>query len=82
MRVVDVRTPREWRAGHLEGSINIPVGEIPVRAHEFAGDTPVATICEGGYRSTLAASLLAHEGVPHVVNITGGMTAYRSLETA
>jgi hydroxyacylglutathione hydrolase len=81
MRIVDVRTPREWRAGHLEGSINIPVGEIPARARELAGDSAVATICEGGYRSTLAASLLAHEGVAHIVNITGGMAAYRSMET-
>ncbi|HTM24144.1 MAG TPA: rhodanese-like domain-containing protein [Vicinamibacterales bacterium] len=82
MRIVDVRTPHEWRAGHLEGSINIPVGEIPARARELAGDAAVATICEGGYRSTLAASLLAHEGVAHIVNITGGMAAYRSMETA
>jgi hydroxyacylglutathione hydrolase len=81
MRIVDVRTPREWRAGHLEGSINIPVGEIPARARELAGDAAVATICEGGYRSTLAASLLAHEGVAHIVNITGGMAAFRSVET-
>jgi hydroxyacylglutathione hydrolase len=82
MQIVDVRTPREWRAGHLEGSINIPVGEIPARARELAGGAAVATICEGGYRSTLAASLLAHEGVAHIVNITGGMAGYRSTETA
>jgi rhodanese-related sulfurtransferase len=38
----------------------------------------IATICEGGYRSTLAASLLAREGGAHVMNVIGGMTAYRA----
>ncbi len=80
MCIVDVRTPAEWRAGHVEGSINIPVGDILLRAHELVGDTPVATICEGGYRSSLAASLLLQEGVSHVVNVIGGMAAYRDLE--
>jgi hydroxyacylglutathione hydrolase len=81
LRVVDVRSPREWRAGHIDGSINIPVGEIPARARELPDDAAVATICEGGYRSSLAASLLAHEGVSRLFNVVGGMTAYRALET-
>jgi hydroxyacylglutathione hydrolase len=81
LRIVDVRTPHEFRSGHVEGSVNIPVGEIPARARELAGDGAVATICEGGYRSSLAASLLAHEGVPNPINVDGGMTAYRALET-
>ena len=37
----------------------------------------IATICEGGYRSSLAASLFAHEGFPDVANVVGGMTAFR-----
>jgi hydroxyacylglutathione hydrolase len=81
LRIVDVRSPREWRAGHIDGSINIPVGEIPARAGELPDRAPIATICEGGYRSSLAASLLAHEGVSRLFNVVGGMTAYRALET-
>ncbi len=81
IRVVDVRTPGEFRTGHIKGSLNVPVGEIPERAGELAGNDPIATICEGGYRSSLAASLLAHEGLARVSNVTGGMTAYRALET-
>jgi hydroxyacylglutathione hydrolase len=80
-RVVDVRTGREWRSGHIDGSVNIPVGEIPARVGELSGEAAVATICEGGYRSSLAASLLAHEGLPRVMNVAGGMAAYRALET-
>jgi hydroxyacylglutathione hydrolase len=79
VKVVDVRTPREWHADHIDGAVNIPVGEIPARAGELRGEAAVATICEGGYRSSLAASLLAHEGLPRVINVTGGMAAYRSL---
>jgi hydroxyacylglutathione hydrolase len=81
VQIVDVRSPREWRGGHIDGSINIPVGEIPARARELDSDGLVATICEGGYRSSLAASLLAQEGVPRLVNVVGGMAAYRALET-
>jgi hydroxyacylglutathione hydrolase len=80
VRIVDVRTAREWGDGHIDGSVNIPVGDIPVRAGELAGGPPVATICEGGYRSSLAASLLAHEGISPLTNVTGGMAAYRALE--
>jgi rhodanese-related sulfurtransferase len=38
----------------------------------------VATICEGGYRSVLAASLLARSGFAPILNVTGGMSAYRA----
>lgn len=77
LQIIDVRTSREWHSGHLPGSLNIPVGEIPRRVAEVPRERPVATICEAGYRSSLAASLLAREGVPNVINIVGGMTAYR-----
>jgi hydroxyacylglutathione hydrolase len=81
VQIVDVRSPREFDTGHIEGSVNLPVGDIAGRARTIPADGAIATICEGGYRSTLAASLLAREGVPHVVNVVGGMTAYRALET-
>ena len=79
MQLVDVRTPREYASGHLAGAINIPVGEIPSRAGEVRGDVAVATVCEGGYRSVLAASILAREGISNLANVTGGMAAYRAL---
>jgi hydroxyacylglutathione hydrolase len=76
VQIVDVRTAREWQAGHVPGSINVPVGELPRRLEELPANRRLATICEGGYRSSLAASLLAQEGFP-VVNLAGGMAAYR-----
>jgi hydroxyacylglutathione hydrolase len=78
VQVIDVRSPREWAGGHVEGSINIPVGEITARAGELRRDAPTAVMCEGGFRSAIAASLLELEGFTRVANVTGGMAAYRA----
>jgi hydroxyacylglutathione hydrolase len=77
--VLDVRTAREWSAGHLEGAVHVPVGDVAALAGAFRSREAVATICEGGQRSLLAASLLARAGLTNVVNVVGGMNAYRSL---
>jgi hydroxyacylglutathione hydrolase len=78
IRIIDVRTPHEWRQSHIEGSIHLPVGDISARAGELPHDVLLTTICEGGYRSSLAASLLARAGFPRVANVAGGMAAYRA----
>ena len=80
--VVDVRTDREWKAGHIDGALHIPLGDLSKRASEIPRDRAVATMCEGGYRSALAASLLARAGVDQVANVTGGMAAWRQLQAA
>ena len=77
--ILDVRTTHEWEAGHVEGAIHLPIGEVASHARAFASRPMVATMCEGGTRSLLAASLLARAGLSNVVNVTGGMSAYRSL---
>lgn len=77
MQLVDVRTPHEWAAGHVPGSINIPVGEIADRSRELRRDAATAVMCEGGFRSALAASLLQREGFTLIANVTGGMAAFR-----
>ena len=76
--LVDVRSRREFESGHLEGAVHIPVGEIAARAGDLPKDRPVTTICEGGFRSSLAASLLAREGFPSVSSVAGGMAEYRT----
>ncbi len=78
--VVDVRTTREWNAGHVNGAVHIPLGDLTRRASELPRDRTVATICEGGYRSSLAASVLSRAGVDKVVNVAGGMSAWRALQ--
>ena len=77
MQLVDVRSPKEYAGGHAGGAINIPVGEIAARIGELRRDAPTAVMCEGGYRSGLAASLLQQEGFGQLANVTGGMAAFR-----
>ena len=77
--VIDVRTAKEWKAGHIEGATHIPLGELATRASEIPRDRQVATMCEAGYRSALAASILARAGVDHLTNVTDGMSAWRQL---
>jgi hydroxyacylglutathione hydrolase len=78
LTVVDVRTEHEWRAGHFEGAMHVPLGELPSRTGDVPRTGTVATICEAGYRSTLAASLLSRAGVDKVLTVEGGMSAFRS----
>ncbi len=76
--LLDVRTRKEFAADHLEGAVNVPVGDLSSSwAPEHDG--PVLTMCEAGFRSSLAASLLQRKGVRDIVNVTGGMGAYRTL---
>jgi hydroxyacylglutathione hydrolase len=79
LTLLDVRTHQEWLGGHIDEAVNLPVGQLPRRADELRGPDVVATVCETGYRSSLAASLLARAGV-HVVNVSDGTAAYRMLE--
>ena len=76
--ILDVRTRREWESGHIEGAINIPLGELPDRTRELSGERTIITVCESGYRSSLAASVLQRAGV-NVVNVSDGTAAYRRL---
>ncbi|HEY3864441.1 MAG TPA: MBL fold metallo-hydrolase [Verrucomicrobiae bacterium] len=74
--VLDVRTAGEWQNGHIEGARHIPLPALPRRMAEVPRDRSVAVICAGGYRSSIAASLLARAGWRRVANVMGGMSAY------
>ncbi|HEU4934911.1 MAG TPA: MBL fold metallo-hydrolase [Vicinamibacterales bacterium] len=77
LTLIDVRSEREWNAGHATGAIHVPLGDVTARSAEFDKGSAIATICEGGYRSMLAASILMRAGFPNVLNVAGGMAAYR-----
>ena len=75
--VVDVREPFEWDEGHIEGAQHLPLGEIVRRRAELPAGRPIAVVCAGGLRSSLAISALAREGVPAAwFNVAGGMAAW------
>ena len=60
--VLDVRMPQEWRQKHIDGSLNIPLNHLPDRIGELPRDRTVLVLCAGGYRSSIAGSLLQREG--------------------
>jgi glyoxylase-like metal-dependent hydrolase (beta-lactamase superfamily II)/rhodanese-related sulfurtransferase len=80
MRVLDVRRPPEWQAGHIDGAAHVPLNELSGRAAEVAGETPVAVICASGYRSSTATSVLERKGVRLVSNVVGGMNAWNAAQ--
>ena len=71
--LVDVRESFEWDLGYIEGSLPIPLGEIWTRAEEIDPDRDVILICEEGIRSSTAATILLHLGVPRAANVPGGL---------
>ncbi|MGE5326427.1 MAG: rhodanese-like domain-containing protein [Deltaproteobacteria bacterium] len=62
--VIDVRTPKEFQADHIPGSVNIPLDELERKVSEMklAKDTTIVTICEHGGRSSNAAMVLQKMG--------------------
>lgn len=70
--VLDVREQDEWDAGHIEGAVHIPLGELPLRVEELDPDTDYNVICLRGGRSAQAVQWLTNQGYS-VVNVRGGM---------
>ncbi|MBE9047491.1 rhodanese-like domain-containing protein, partial [Pleurocapsales cyanobacterium LEGE 10410] len=81
--VLDVRQKTEWRSGHIKGATHITGAELPERYQEVPREKTIAVICGSGYRSSVNASLLRHQGYKNVINVLGGMTAWENagLET-
>lgn len=78
--LLDVREPDEWAAGHAPGAVHIPLGEIPTRLDELPEtDEPLAVVCRSGGRSQRAVQWLVQQGFD-VVNVEGGMRAWRSAD--
>jgi hydroxyacylglutathione hydrolase len=76
--ILDVRQPQEWSDGHIEHARHITGAELPQRINEVPRNVPVAVICGSGYRSSVSSSLLAAHGYKDVVNVLGGMSAWKS----
>jgi len=74
--VLDVRRPAEFAGGHVPGAKNIPLAELQRRTGELDREVPLAVICAGGYRSAMAASLLARDRFANVSNVVGGTSAW------
>jgi hydroxyacylglutathione hydrolase len=76
--VIDIRAQGEWSAGHVGGSVNVPLSQLQERIAEVPRDRRIALHCAGGYRSSIAASLLRREGFTDLMELAGGITAWEA----
>jgi hydroxyacylglutathione hydrolase len=77
-QVVDVRGPHEYDAKHIDGSLSIPLNHLAERAQDLPTNCPLLVHCAGGYRSSIAASLLQQLGFDPVGELAGGLAAWEA----
>ena len=76
--LLDTRTTGEYRRGHIEGFVNIPVDELRERLGELSPGKPVYVICQSGLRSYIACRILAGHGF-ECYNFSGGFRYYDAV---
>ncbi|HEY2380772.1 MAG TPA: rhodanese-like domain-containing protein [Terriglobia bacterium] len=74
--VIDVRRPPEWNNGHVAGAAHMPLSHLTASAASLDRSTKLAVMCAGGYRSSIACSLLEQLGFRNIANVGGGITAW------
>jgi rhodanese-related sulfurtransferase len=75
--LLDVREDDEWAAGHAEGALHIPLGELAARTAELPEDRCLHVVCRVGGRSAQVAQYLIAQGMD-AVNVDGGMLRWAS----
>ena len=80
VQVVDIRNPGEVAAGMIPGARHLPLPELGRRLGELRADAPVILYCAGGWRSSVAASLLRARGFSDVSDVLGGYAAWSPLQ--
>ncbi len=75
--VVDVRTKREYRHGHLPGALSAPLGSVLDHLDEIPRDRDVVLICQTAHRSVVAARTLADHGYDRLYHLVPGMRGWR-----
>jgi len=81
--LLDVREPWEVRMCALEGSLHIPMGQVPARLNELDPTRETIVICHHGVRSYQTAYFLEHQGFQKLFNLSGGIDAWaREIDPA
>lgn len=76
--LIDVRSLGERAQKRIEGSMHVPLNHLAERVGEIPADRPLVLYCAGGYRSSIAVSLLQRQGRAHVSEIAGGISAWEA----
>lgn len=74
---IDVRTPGEYKSQSIKQFQNIPLNQLPGELSKLDKTKETFVICQSGMRSTKAANILKKAGFPNVINVRGGMSAWR-----
>ena len=80
--LIDIRNPGELDNGTIPDAIPIPLAQLRVRVNELPTDKPIVVHCAGGWRSSVAASLLRAQGFRQVSDLAGGYNEWASVHAA
>lgn len=76
-KLIDVREPWEFETAHIDGSLHIPIGEIPARVHqELDPEEHLVVLCHHGMRSMNVTAWLRGQGFEQVQSLRGGIDAW------
>jgi len=78
LQVVDVRQPGEWEQGHIAGAMLKPLPKLTAMLEDLDRECPIAVHCKSGYRSSIGTSLLKRAGFRDVLNMIGGIDAWKA----
>jgi hydroxyacylglutathione hydrolase len=79
--ILDVREPGEVSEAAIPGSQRIPLGQLAGRVNEVRPDGLLVVHCKGGYRSSIATSIVRRAGIRNLANLTGGFDAWKAAHT-
>src|SRR5213080_886138 len=80
LQIGDVRSPREWKNGHVPGARHIFLPELRKRIGELDRARPTAVYCASGYRASIAASILKEKGFDNLWNVPGSWEAWKKAK--
>ena len=80
--VIDIRNPGERESGSIPGAVNIPLAHLRNQLAEVPSDKPIVVHCAGGWRSSVAASLMRADGFASVSDLVGGYNAWARAHAA
>ncbi len=81
LQLIDVRRPAEYKAGHVPQAVNAELAHLSNLAAAFDKNRPVAVMCQSGYRSATACSILQNQGFTKVSNVVAGVSARNASQT-
>jgi len=80
LQIIDVRSPGEWKKGHVPGARHIFVPELGKRMRDLDRNKPTAVYCGSGYRASIATSILKPQGFNEIWNVPGSWEAWKKAK--